>query len=182
MCSIATFAERKTDGLHLFSWSFLTSGPTGPSYSRQTYKFPFHLIFYYHFSRTINFSSMDSTPVNWEALDSLIIDFVKSENLIEDSVSPSTSPSTSPSPSSSTSSSSSSSYQSRLLIRQIRRSVEFGDIDAAIDLLRVHAPFVLDDHRLLFCLQKQVTRCFLQVKWIRQELSIIIISLFTNSI
>lgn len=103
---------------------------------------------------------MDSIPVNWEALDSLIIDFVKSENLIEDSVSPSTSPSTSLSPSSSTSSSSSSSssYQSRLLIRQIRRSVECGDIDAAIDLLRVHASFVLDDHRLLFCLQKQVTR------------------------
>ncbi|XP_004232041.3 uncharacterized protein [Solanum lycopersicum] len=105
--------------------------------------------------RTTNFSSMDSLPVNWEALDTLIIDFVKSENLIEDSGSPSTSPSTSLSPSSSTSSSSSSSYQSRLLIRQIRRLVEFGDIDAAIDLLRVHAPFVLDDHRLLFCLQKQ---------------------------
>lgn len=102
---------------------------------------------------------MDSLPVNWEALDTLIIDFVKSENLIEDSGSPSTSPSTSLSPSSSTSSSSSSSYQSRLLIRQIRRLVEFGDIDAAIDLLRVHAPFVLDDHRLLFCLQKQVTCC-----------------------
>ncbi|XP_047263351.1 uncharacterized protein LOC107860313 isoform X2 [Capsicum annuum] len=100
---------------------------------------------------------MDSIPVNWEALDSLIIDFVKSENLIEDSISPSTSPSPSlsPSPSSSTSSSSSSSYQSRLLIRQIRRSVECGEIDAAIDLLRVHAPSVLDDHRLLFCLQKQ---------------------------
>ncbi|KAJ8567241.1 hypothetical protein K7X08_019449 [Anisodus acutangulus] len=96
---------------------------------------------------------MNSIPVNWEALDSLIIDFVKSENLIEDSVSPSTSPS--PSLSSSTSSSSSSSYQSRLLIRQIRRSVECGDMYAAIDLLRLHAPFVLDDHRLLFCLQKQ---------------------------
>ncbi|XP_075090602.1 uncharacterized protein LOC107764759 isoform X2 [Nicotiana tabacum] len=92
---------------------------------------------------------MDSVPVNWEALDSLIIDFVKSENLIEDSLSPPASPS------SSSSSSSSSSYQSRLLIRQIRRSVECGDIDAAIDLLRVHARFLLDDHRLLFCLQKQ---------------------------
>ncbi|XP_059293662.1 uncharacterized protein LOC132046873 isoform X2 [Lycium ferocissimum] len=77
--------------------------------------------------------------VNWEALDSLIIDFVKSENLIEeDSVG-----------------SPSSCYQSRLLIRQIRRSVEYGHIDAAIDLLRVHAPSVLDDHRLLFSLQKQ---------------------------
>ncbi|CAN4079646.1 unnamed protein product [Withania somnifera] len=96
---------------------------------------------------------MDSMPVNWEALDSLIIDFVKFENLMEDSISPFTSPSSSTS--SSSSSSSSSSYQSRLLIRQIRRSVECGNIDTAIDILRLHAPFVLDDHRLLFCLQKQ---------------------------
>ncbi|KAL3526767.1 hypothetical protein ACH5RR_011423 [Cinchona calisaya] len=87
---------------------------------------------------------MDSTPVNWEALDALVIDFAKSENLIEDST-----------PSPSPSSSSSSSYHSRLLIRQIRRSLEAGDIDVALDLLRVHAPFALDDHRLLFRLQKQ---------------------------
>ncbi|KAJ4846718.1 hypothetical protein Tsubulata_032384 [Turnera subulata] len=96
---------------------------------------------------------MDSTPVNWEALDALVIDFAKSENLIEGSLS---SPPSSPSPSSSPSSSvSSSSYHSRLIIRQIRRCLESGDIDAAILLLRAHAPFVLDDHRLLFRLQKQ---------------------------
>ncbi|XP_040370908.1 uncharacterized protein LOC112187727 isoform X3 [Rosa chinensis] len=96
---------------------------------------------------------MDSMPINWEALDALIIDFAKSENLIEDSFS---SPPSSPSPSSSSSSSvSSSSYHSRLIIRQIRRSLEAGDIDAAVDLLRSHAPFILDDHRLLFRLQKQ---------------------------
>ncbi|XP_043804868.1 uncharacterized protein LOC110628491 isoform X3 [Manihot esculenta] len=94
---------------------------------------------------------MDSTPMNWEALDDLVIDFAKSENLIEDSFS-SPSPLSSPSPSSSVSSSS---YQSRLIIRQIRRCLEAGDIDSAIDLLRTHAPFVLDDHRLLFRLQKQ---------------------------
>ncbi|KAJ9177234.1 hypothetical protein P3X46_012472 [Hevea brasiliensis] len=96
---------------------------------------------------------MDSTPVNWEALDCLVIDFAKSENLIEDSFSspsPLSSPTLSPSPSVS-----SSSYQSRLIIRQIRRCLEAGDIDSAIDLLRTHAPFVLDDHRLLFRLQKQ---------------------------
>lgn len=96
---------------------------------------------------------MDSMPINWETLDALIIDFAKSENLVEDSFS-SSSPPSSPSPSSA--SISSSSYHSRLIIRQIRRSLEAGDIDAAIDLLRSHAPFILDDHRLLFRLQKQV--------------------------
>ncbi|GMI68085.1 hypothetical protein like AT5G66810 [Hibiscus trionum] len=83
---------------------------------------------------------MDSWPVNWEALDALIIDFAKSENLIDDS-----SPPSSPL---------SSSYHSRLIIRQIRRSLEVGNIDAAIDFLRVHAPSVLEDQRLLFRLQK----------------------------
>ncbi|XWS41933.1 hypothetical protein CRYUN_Cryun17cG0124800 [Craigia yunnanensis] len=91
---------------------------------------------------------MDSSLVNWGALDALIIDFAKSENLIEDS-----SPSSSPSLTSS--SLSSSSYHSRLIICQIRRSLEAGNIDAAIDLLRAHAPFVLEDHRFLFRLQKQ---------------------------
>lgn len=86
---------------------------------------------------------MDSIPVNWEALDALIIEFAKSENLIEESVS---SPCSSPS----------SSYKSRLVIRQIRLLLEAGDIDSTIDLLRLHAPFILDDHRLLFRLHKQV--------------------------
>ncbi|KAH6760293.1 Ran-binding protein in the microtubule-organising centre protein [Perilla frutescens var. frutescens] len=67
---------------------------------------------------------MDSTPLNWEALDALVIDFAKSERLIDDS---------SPPPPSS-------SYRWRLLICQIRRSIESGDIDSAIDLLRAYAP------------------------------------------
>uniref|UniRef100_A0A1J3J7M2 Glucose-induced degradation protein 8-like protein n=1 Tax=Noccaea caerulescens TaxID=107243 RepID=A0A1J3J7M2_NOCCA len=90
---------------------------------------------------------MDSTPVNWEALDALIIDFVSSENLVEDACANS-----SPSP---VSSPSSSSYHARLIIRRIRNSIESGDIENAIDILRSHAPFVLDDHRILFRLQKQ---------------------------
>lgn len=85
---------------------------------------------------------MDSTPVNWEALDTVVIEFAKLENLIEDS-------SSAPSPSSS-------SYHSRLIIRQIRRFLETGAIDAAVDLLRLHAPSILNDHRILFRLHKQV--------------------------
>ncbi|KAK2967557.1 hypothetical protein RJ640_030428, partial [Escallonia rubra] len=96
---------------------------------------------------------MDSAPVNWEALDALVIEFAKSEHLIDDSVS--SSPPPSPSPSSCSPPPPSSSYRSRLLIRQIRRSLELGDVDSATDLLRAHAPSVLDDHRLLFRLQKQ---------------------------
>ncbi|KAH1249602.1 hypothetical protein GmHk_05G012922 [Glycine max] len=86
---------------------------------------------------------MESTPVNWEALDALLIDFAKSENLIEDSsaLSPS--------------SPSSSSYHSRLVIRQIRRAVETGAIDAAVALLRLHAPSILTDLKILFRLRKQ---------------------------
>lgn len=90
--------------------------------------------------------------MNWESLDALVIDFAKSENLLEE-----LSPLSSPTSSSSFFSLSSSSYHSRLIIRQIRRSLEAGDIDTAIELLRSHAPFILEDHRLLFRLQKQVS-------------------------
>ncbi|KAG7539470.1 CTLH C-terminal LisH motif [Arabidopsis suecica] len=103
-------------------------------------------------------TTMDSTTVNWEALDALIIDFVSSENLVEDAAAAAANSSPSPlsSPASSSSPSiSSSSYHSRLIIRRIRNSIESGDIETAIDILRSHAPFVLDDHRILFRLQKQ---------------------------
>ncbi|KAJ1386314.1 hypothetical protein SESBI_40895 [Sesbania bispinosa] len=53
---------------------------------------------------------MESTPVNWEALDVVI-----------------------------------------------RRSLETGAIDAVVDLLRIHAPSILNDHRILFRLHKQVS-------------------------
>ncbi|XP_039155687.1 LOW QUALITY PROTEIN: uncharacterized protein LOC104457271 [Eucalyptus grandis] len=102
-------------------------------------------------------------PVNWESLDALVMKFAQSENLLvaeeagggaplPHAASP---PPTSPSSPSSSSSSSSSSYFARLANRQIRRALEAGDIDAAIELLRSHAPSVLDDHRILFRLQKQ---------------------------
>uniref|UniRef100_A0A2P2QC73 CTLH domain-containing protein n=1 Tax=Rhizophora mucronata TaxID=61149 RepID=A0A2P2QC73_RHIMU len=98
---------------------------------------------------------MDSTPVNWETLDSLVVDFAKSENLMEDTLSSSSSPLSSPCPFPPHCSVSSSSCHSRLIIRQIRRCLEAGDIDSVIDLLQAHAPFILDDRRLLFRLQKQ---------------------------
>ncbi|XP_078165153.1 ran-binding protein in the microtubule-organising centre protein [Carex rostrata] len=111
---------------------------------------------------------MDSAPVNWEALDSLVLSFAKSEHLIQSEEtsttianpkpsSPPLSPESASSPSTSSShcSSSSSSFQSRVIIRQIRRCVESGDIDAALEQLRLHIPVVLDDHRILFRLQKQ---------------------------
>ncbi|XP_074556955.1 uncharacterized protein LOC141812903 isoform X2 [Curcuma longa] len=85
---------------------------------------------------------MDSVPVNWDALDSLVVDFAKSDRLLfpEDPSSPC---------------SSSSASRSLRLIRQIRRSIEAGKIDAAIDLLRLHVPALLDERRILFWLQKQ---------------------------
>ncbi|KAI3715690.1 hypothetical protein L6452_22676 [Arctium lappa] len=62
-----------------------------------------------------------TTAGNWEALDVLVIEFSKSENLIEDS-----SPPASPLPSSSSSfSRSSSSYHHNLLIPQIERLLQF---------------------------------------------------------
>ena len=88
---------------------------------------------------------MDSCPVNWETLDSLVMDLARSDNLVEDLPS-----------SPSTASSSVSSYNFRLLVRRVRYFLEKGEIDEAINLLRIHAPAVLSDHRLLFRLQKQV--------------------------
>ncbi|KAI4326114.1 hypothetical protein MLD38_031458 [Melastoma candidum] len=85
-----------------------------------------------------------STPVNWESLDALVADFAASENLIEPA-----------SPSQSSSSPSSTSYGSRTINRQIRRSLENGEIDRVIELLKAHAPCILEDHRILFRLEKQ---------------------------
>ncbi|GJM84424.1 hypothetical protein PR202_ga00092 [Eleusine coracana subsp. coracana] len=117
--------------------------------------------------------SMDSAPpppnspppVNWEALDALVLDFVRSDRLVLPSPPPSPSPPSSPSSSSTTtatsasssdsSTSSSASYRSRQLIRHSRRALEAGDVDAALALLRAHAPAALRDHRLLFHLHKQ---------------------------
>ncbi|KAL4196959.1 hypothetical protein AMTRI_Chr04g185720 [Amborella trichopoda] len=92
---------------------------------------------------------MESMPVNWDALDSIVLDYAIADNLLHPS-SPSSSPSLSP-----TLSLSSSSYHSRLLIQQIHQSLGSGDVDSALHLLQRHAPSVLDDHRLLFRLHKQ---------------------------
>ncbi|CAM0957035.1 unnamed protein product [Alopecurus aequalis] len=104
--------------------------------------------------------SQSPPPVNWDSLDALVLDFVRSDRLIAPSASPSppSSPSsstTTATSSSSPSTSTSSSYCSRILIRRARRALEAGDVDAALALLRAHAPAALLDHRLLFHLHKQ---------------------------
>uniref|UniRef100_A0A0E0EX59 CTLH domain-containing protein n=1 Tax=Oryza meridionalis TaxID=40149 RepID=A0A0E0EX59_9ORYZ len=105
--------------------------------------------------------TQSSPPVNWDALDALVLDFARSDRLLLPSASPS--PPSSPSSSSTTTATSSSSsapspsssYRSRLLIRRARTALEEGDVDAALALLRAHAPAALLDHRLLFHLHKQ---------------------------
>ncbi|TKV93791.1 hypothetical protein SEVIR_9G252100v4 [Setaria viridis] len=107
-------------------------------------------------------------PVNWDALDALVLDFARSDRLVvpppaapadaacpSPPSSPSSSTTTATSSAPSSSSSSSSTYRSRLLILRARRALEAGDVDAALALLRVHAPAALADHRLLFHLHKQ---------------------------
>ncbi|CAL4924708.1 unnamed protein product [Urochloa decumbens] len=110
-------------------------------------------------------------PVNWDALDGLVLDFARSDSLVvpppaspaapadaagpSPPSSPSSSTTTATSAAPSSSSSSSSSYRSRLLIHRARRALEAGDVDAALALLRAHAPAALADHRLLFHLHKQ---------------------------
>ncbi|CAN6305347.1 unnamed protein product [Urochloa humidicola] len=107
-------------------------------------------------------------PVNWDALDGLVVDFARSDRLVvpppaspadaagpSPPSSPSSSTTTATSAAPSSPSSSSSSYRSRLLILRARRALEEGDVDAALALLRAHAPAALADHRLLFQLHKQ---------------------------
>nr|CAB3503363.1 unnamed protein product [Digitaria exilis] len=110
-------------------------------------------------------------PVNWDALDALVLDFARSDRLVvpphaatadaadagcpSPPSSPSSSTTTATSSAPSSSSSSSSTYRSRLLILRARRALEAGDVDGALALLHAHAPAALADHRLLFHLHKQ---------------------------
>ncbi|KAL9245775.1 hypothetical protein vseg_019389 [Gypsophila vaccaria] len=103
-----------------------------------------------------------TAAVNWEVLDTLVVDFATSENLLfqnNSTTATTTTTANNCSPSSSSSSESQSfsmsSYQSRRLIREITRLIESGDIDAATNLLRHHCPSVLLDLRLLFLIHKQ---------------------------
>nr|CAB3494764.1 unnamed protein product [Digitaria exilis] len=110
-------------------------------------------------------------PVNWDALDALVLDLARSDRLVvpphaapadaadagcpSPPSSPSSSTTTATSSAPSSSSSSSSTYRSRLLILRARRALEAGDVDGALALLRAHAPAALADHRLLFHVHKQ---------------------------
>jgi len=99
---------------------------------------------------------IEGTPVNWVALDALVLDYAKSERLLLDHDNGVHSPSPSTTSSSSSSSSNSSSSNSiREVIERIRKLTEEGNIDQVFSLLALHASAVLDDQHLVFRLQKQ---------------------------
>lgn len=101
---------------------------------------------------------IERTPVNWVALDALVLDYAKSERLLLDHDNGAHSPSTSTTSccsSSSSFNSSSSSNCIRGVIEATRKLIEEGSIDQVFSLLSLHAPAVLDDQHLVFRLQKQ---------------------------
>lgn len=102
-------------------------------------------------------AGIERTPVNWVALDALVLDYAKSERLLldHDNGVHSPSPSTNSCSSSSSSNSSSLSNCIREVIETIRKLTEEGNIDQVFSLLALHASAVLDDQHLIFRLQKQ---------------------------
>ena len=82
---------------------------------------------------------MDAQPVNWNALDELVVDYLDHEHLVESTEDGLSVP---PSP--------------RDIIHVIRLLVEAGCITEALHLMHQHVPMVLEDQRLLFRLHKQV--------------------------
>eukprot|EP00250_Pteridium_aquilinum_P000798 c10963_g1_i1 orf=536-2674(-) len=80
---------------------------------------------------------IEKVPVNWNALDALVLDYAEAEQLLVGSEKNMTS------------------FVLRSTISHIRRLVEQGSISEALDLLQLHAPSALQDQRLLFQLHKQ---------------------------
>jgi hypothetical protein len=80
--------------------------------------------------------------VNLGALDALVLDYVESELLVENS-------------DATTISSASSNVNVRMVIHLIRTLMQSGHIMEAFKLMQEHAPVVLEDQRLLFQLHKQ---------------------------
>jgi hypothetical protein len=87
---------------------------------------------------------MEAQPVNLGALDALVLDYVESELLVENS-------------DATTISSASSNVNVRMVIHLIRTLMQSGHIMEAFKLMQEHAPVVLEDQRLLFQLHKQVS-------------------------
>eukprot|EP00249_Psilotum_nudum_P014020 c24623_g1_i2 orf=259-2529(-) len=82
--------------------------------------------------------SMDSTTVNWTVLDTLVLDYAEAEQLLDN-----------------TNENFLGNFAIRHIIERIRRLIEDGLIMEALDMIRQHAPSVLDDQRLLFRMYKQ---------------------------
>lgn len=82
-------------------------------------------------------SIFEKVPVNWNALDALVIDYAETEQLLLGS------------------DKSLSSFVLRSTISHIRRLIEEGSINEALELLQRQAPSVLQDQKLLFRLHKQ---------------------------
>lgn len=82
-------------------------------------------------------NTIDRVPVNWDALDALVLDYADAEQLLlgNDNCM--------------------NSYVLRSTISYIRKLIEQGAINEALDMLQLHAPSVLQDQRLLFQLHKQ---------------------------
>lgn len=82
-------------------------------------------------------NTINKVPVNWTALDALVLDYAEAEQLLVGS------------------DKHMNSYVLRSTIGHIRRLIEQGAIGEALDMLQLHAPSVLQDQRLLFRLHKQ---------------------------
>ncbi|MCO5551058.1 hypothetical protein L7F22_036385 [Adiantum nelumboides] len=81
--------------------------------------------------------TFEKVPVNWNALDALILDYADAEQLLLES------------------DKSLGSFVLRSTISHIRGLIEKGSINEALELLKLQAPSVLQDQRLLFRLHKQ---------------------------
>ncbi|KAH7446944.1 hypothetical protein KP509_01G083400 [Ceratopteris richardii] len=82
-------------------------------------------------------SIFENVPVNWNALDALVLDYAENEQLLLGSEK------------------CLESFMLRSTVNHVRGLIEQGSIDEALDLIQRHAPCVLQDQRLLFRLHKQ---------------------------
>jgi hypothetical protein len=87
---------------------------------------------------SMTMDTVDCATVNWNALDSLVLEYIKVEQLLIDC------------------GKNSEDFVIRGTIANIRGLIERGSITEALQLIEQHAPSVLQDQRLLFRLHKQV--------------------------
>ncbi|MCO5546584.1 hypothetical protein L7F22_000013 [Adiantum nelumboides] len=97
----------------------------------------FDAIAAFWFTADMDERTFEKVPVNWNALDALILDYADAEQLLLES------------------DKSLGSFVLRSTISHIRGLIEKGSINEALELLKLQAPSVLQDQRLLFRLHKQ---------------------------